>query len=318
MTVLSRAIAAATEGVRVWPRWAVLTLAAIGFVLLWGLPTIIIPLATDQVLYALGARTILDGGQLYRDFWEIKPPLVYLVYTIPFALAGEHMESVRVLDLFNTTLAMGAVFLLTRRLFNERAAVFAAGFYGFTYLTWAHFDGLGEAESFMAAPLALAFFLYRPEDGRRAVWLYAAAAGALLGACFALKSTALLFVLGLPAAELLQRDGASWTAQQAMRRLALAGLGFVVVQAVLALYLGLRGWDLWHRGAVDVLFAWRWQNIFFATEMLARHARKVVQMHGGYGFDAGTVAERAYRDAKAYELLGGENQDLRDEIAGLL
>jgi alkylation response protein AidB-like acyl-CoA dehydrogenase len=56
----------------------------------------------------------------------------------------------------------------------------------------------------------------------------------------------------------------------------------------------------------------------FATEMLARHARKVVQMHGGYGFDAGTVAERAYRDAKAYEILGGANQDLKDEIAGLL
>jgi alkylation response protein AidB-like acyl-CoA dehydrogenase len=56
----------------------------------------------------------------------------------------------------------------------------------------------------------------------------------------------------------------------------------------------------------------------FATDMLARHARKVVQMHGGYGFDAGTLPERVYRDAKAYELLGGANQDLRDEIAGLL
>jgi butyryl-CoA dehydrogenase len=55
-----------------------------------------------------------------------------------------------------------------------------------------------------------------------------------------------------------------------------------------------------------------------ATEMLARHARKVVQIHGGYGFDAGTVPDRAYRDAKAYELLGGSNQDLKDEVAGLL
>ena len=56
----------------------------------------------------------------------------------------------------------------------------------------------------------------------------------------------------------------------------------------------------------------------FATEMLARHARKVVQMHGGYGFDAGTLPERVYRDAKAYELLGGANQDLKDEVARLL
>ncbi|MDP3769247.1 MAG: glycosyltransferase family 39 protein, partial [Dehalococcoidia bacterium] len=132
MTALSRAIAAGTDGARVCPRWLVLTLAGIGFLVLWGLPTIIIPLATDQVLNALGARTILDGGQLYRDYWEIKPPLVFLIYTIPFAIAGEHMEAIRVLDLINTALAMGAVFLLSRRLFNERAAVFAAGFYGFS------------------------------------------------------------------------------------------------------------------------------------------------------------------------------------------
>src|SRR3990172_3222132 len=181
MTVLSRAIAAATDGARVCPRWLLLTLAGIGFLLLWGLPTIIIPLATDQVLFALGARTILDGGQLYQDFWEIKPPLVFFLYTITFAIAGEHMEAIRVLDLINTALAMGAVFLLSRRLFNERAAVFAAGFYGFTYLTWARFDGLAETESFMAVPLALAFFLYRPEDGRRDAWPRALAAGPLPG-----------------------------------------------------------------------------------------------------------------------------------------
>src|SRR3990170_4940802 len=154
MTALSRAIAVAAEGVRAWPRWLVLTLGGIGFLLLWGLPTIIIPLATDQVVFALGARTILDGGQLYHDLWEIKPPLVFLVYAVPFAIAGEHMEAVRVLDLVNTMLAMGAVFALSRRLFNERAALFAACFYGFTYLTWARFDGLAETESFMAAPLA--------------------------------------------------------------------------------------------------------------------------------------------------------------------
>lgn len=241
MTALSRAIAVATEGVRGWPRWLVLTLAGVGFVVLWGLPTIIIPLATDQVLYSLGARTILDGGQLYRDLWEIKPPLVFLIYAIPFALAGEHMEAIRVLDLVNTALAMGAVFLLGCRLFNERAAILGAGFYGFTYLTWARIEGLGEAESFMAAPLALAFFLYRPEDERRGVGPRALAAGLLLGMVFALKATALLFVLGLPAAEWLLRPDGRWTVSGALRRLSLAALGFLLVQGAIASYLAVGG-----------------------------------------------------------------------------
>lgn len=237
MTVLSRAIAAVTEGVSVWPRWLVLALAGVAFVLALGLPTVIIPLATDQVLYSLGARTVLDGGQLYEDLWDIKPPLIYLIYAIPFAIAGEHMEAIRVLDLLNTGLAVGAVFLLTRRFFSERAAVFAAGFYAFTYLAWTAADGLAEAESFMAAPLALAFALYVPDDARRDAGLRALAAGLLLGAAFALKGTALLFVLGLPAGELLLRREGQWSRMGAAGRLALAAGGFLLVQAAVAVYL---------------------------------------------------------------------------------
>ncbi len=240
MTALSRAITAAAMGVRVWPRWLILTLAGIGFVLLWGLPTLIIPMATDQALYALGARTILDGGQLYQDLWEIKPPLVFLLYAIPFALAGEHLEAIRVLDLVNTALAMTAVFLLSRRLFNERAAILAAAFYGFTYLTWARAEGLAEAESFMAAPLALAFFLYQANDQRNA-GPRALAAGLLLGVVFALKATGLLFVLGLPAIELFLRGDDRWSVPGALRRLSLAALGFVLLQAAVVGYLAISG-----------------------------------------------------------------------------
>jgi hypothetical protein len=230
MTAISRALTNAR------PRWLVLALACLAFVLLFGLPTIIVPLDTDQVLYSLGARTILDGGQLYRDLWEIKPPLVFLIYTVPFAIAGEHMEAVRVLDLINTAVAMTAVFLLGRRFFSERAGILAAAFYGFTYLTW-HTPSLADAESFMAAPLVFAFLLYRPEDGRPDAALRAGAAGFLLGLVFALKATALVFLLGLPAAELLLRDRTSWTREGALQRLAIAVGGFLIVQVAVTLYL---------------------------------------------------------------------------------
>lgn len=236
MTSLARAFVTARDGLLAGPRWAVYTAGGVAFVLLFGLPTLIVPLGTDQVLYALGARTILDGGQLYRDLWEIKPPLVFLIYAVPFAIAGEHMEAIRVLDLVNTAVAMAAVFLLGRRFFGERAGILGAAFYGFTYLTW-NTPSLGEAEGFMAAPLALAFLLYRPEDGREDAGWRAAAAGLLLGIVVALKATALLFVFGLPAAELLLRDRARWSREGALMRLALAAGGFLIVQAALALYL---------------------------------------------------------------------------------
>lgn len=241
MTILSRAWAATAEGVRELPRWLVYTLAGGAFLLFWGLPTLIVPLATDQVLFSLGARTILDGGQLYRDYWEIKGPLIFLIYAVPAALVGDHMEAVRVLDLLNTGVAMAAVFLLSRRLFNERVGLIAAALYGFTYLTWARLDGLAETESFMAAPLALAFYFYPARAGGRTVVGGAFAAGLLLGIAFGLKTTAILFVLGLPAMELLWRGESAWSLSGASRRLAIAAAGFVLVQAAWVAYLAVGG-----------------------------------------------------------------------------
>jgi hypothetical protein len=231
MTAILRALTHA------WPRWLVLTVSGVAFLLVLGLPTIIIPFATDQVWFALGTRTILDGGQLYRDFWEHSPPLIYFLYALPFLLAGEHMEAVRVFDLINVGVAMAGVFFLGRRFFGERAGVFAAGLYAFAYLAWTVPADLGERESFMAAPLAFALALYEPDDTRPDAPLRAVLAGLLLSVPFAFKAPALLFVLALPAAELLLRREGSWSTSGAAYRLALAALGFAVLPVALALYM---------------------------------------------------------------------------------
>lgn len=224
-----------------WPRWVVYTAGGAALIVLLGLPTLIIPFATDQVWFALGARTILDGGQLYRDFWDQKPPLIYLLYAVPFGLAGEHMEAVRVFDLINVGLAMAGVLFLGRRFFGERAAIFAAGLYAFAYLAWTAPSDLGETESFMAAPLAFAFALYLPDDARPDAPLRAVTAGLLLSVAFAFKAPALLFLLGLPVAELLLRREGSWSTAGAAGRLALAALGFAILPVALALYMAAGG-----------------------------------------------------------------------------
>src|ERR1700694_5457281 len=136
MTALSRL----ADSVLAWPRWFTVSMAIGAFVVVFGLPTIVIPLGTDEVLFALGARTIIHGHQLYRDFWDIKPPLIYLLYALPLSIAGLHMQAVRVFDLLNTAAAMAGIYLLARRLFGERAGIIAALFYGFTYLAWSPND----------------------------------------------------------------------------------------------------------------------------------------------------------------------------------
>jgi len=237
MATLSGPILAVKESVNAWPRWLRLSLAAIGFVAVLGLPTVIIPFATDHVWFSMGARTILDGDQLYRDFWDQKPPLIYLLYAIPSALGGERMEAVRVFDLLNVAVAMAGVFFLGQRFFGDRAGVFAAGLFAFAYLAWTAPSDLAETESFMAAPLVFAFALYLADDSRPDAPLRAVAAGLLLGVAFAFKAPALLFLLGLPVAEVLLRREGSWSVAGAGKRIALALAGFAVVPAALVLYM---------------------------------------------------------------------------------
>jgi 4-amino-4-deoxy-L-arabinose transferase-like glycosyltransferase len=233
------------------PRYGLAALGIVGICLaivvfggVWSLPSLLTPLSTDEAYYALGGRTVLQGDHLYTDFWDIKPPLVYLIYVIPLALIGDDTVSLRAFLLITSVLATGSVFLMTRRYFGTRAGLIAAFVYGFAYVALADFLALGEAESFMVIPLALAFATYRTRDDEAGNQVAALAAGALLGAVVALKFSAFLLVLGLPLAELLLREKESWSLLGAVKRLALATLGFTLVQALWVGYLMNDG--VWH------------------------------------------------------------------------
>jgi len=224
---------------RSWGRRYWLVSSVFLLVLLLGLPTLIVPLYTDQAIFALAARTVLDGGFPYRDLWDIKPPGTYLPYVLSFLLFGEHMASIRILDLANTFGAMIAVFLLGRRLFSERAGLLAGCLYGVTYLTRAGFDGLGQTESFLVLPVVLAVLLYRPSEDTHSQGR-AILSGLLMGLAFSIKFSACFYVLALPAMELFLGEGPA-RVRSALRRLSLAGMGFWIVLAIFAVYLAAGG-----------------------------------------------------------------------------
>jgi MFS family permease len=207
------------------------------YVLFWGLPTLVTPFSADQYWFALGGRSILAGDQPYSDFADLKGPLIYLLYTVPMAIGGENVESIRLFDLANTLAAMVGVYFLTLRFFESRAALLASAVYGFAYLASVGTDGLAETESFMVAPLTLALALYPVRDDEAGGWLRAGLAGLLLGLAFGLKFSVFPLLLALPAMELILRRPGTWSWRGALQRLAIAAIAFLAVQAAWALYL---------------------------------------------------------------------------------
>ncbi|HEY7136514.1 MAG TPA: hypothetical protein VIB48_15775 [Acidimicrobiia bacterium] len=57
------------------------------------------PFFGDQALFMVGAREIGHGAVLYRDFWDIKQPAIFLYYLLAGAVGGYNEVSVHALEL---------------------------------------------------------------------------------------------------------------------------------------------------------------------------------------------------------------------------
>ena len=70
------------------PRLAFEILAVVVVIGILGWVNLPIPLHGDAALYQLGAKALADGEMLYRDFWDLKQPGIYLFHWLAGSLFG--------------------------------------------------------------------------------------------------------------------------------------------------------------------------------------------------------------------------------------
>lgn len=58
------------------------------FYLFIAIPLLFLPLGFDYSIFVLGGKVIAEGGKLYVDFIDIKPPFVYYLFALLFSLFG--------------------------------------------------------------------------------------------------------------------------------------------------------------------------------------------------------------------------------------
>src|SRR6266487_2788682 len=81
----------------------------------------VIPVDHDEAVYSVVAHGILEGHWPYRDFFDNKPPLVYVWY-LPVA-ATAHIELQRIFGAALAALSVGAMAVIARRWFDHRYLV---------------------------------------------------------------------------------------------------------------------------------------------------------------------------------------------------
>lgn len=86
-----------------------------------------LPLEMDSATYAIIANGILDGGNLYSEYWDIKPPLIFILYAIAQLIAGFGNEHIFILSsVAAIATLLGVYFAAKNGLGGKKTGIIAA------------------------------------------------------------------------------------------------------------------------------------------------------------------------------------------------
>jgi hypothetical protein len=221
-------------------RWVVPLLAV-----LFLLPTLFFPISPDHAIFSFGGKVILDGGVLYRDFVDIKPPLIYDIFAFIRFIFGSSEVSLRVFDLLWQLLALFSIhFVLTRWLHDERVASMSMIVYALSY-TSSNYTSTLQCETLAALPLVWLLYLYGCREKYSRSWLIA---GVLYAGIVHLKYTLGIVVVPLLLTDIFIRKPALRTA---LLRYSIFLAGFLVASTAIYLPLVLNGGWTEYLGVLD-------------------------------------------------------------------
>lgn len=110
----------------------------------------------DEGIYQVIGKVLRSGGLLYRDIWDNKPPLLYLLYAV---FNGE-LFWLKLLSLIFLLLSIIIFYFLAGKLFKKKAAVFlSTGFFTLFFSLPILEGNIANAENFMLLPIILAALL---------------------------------------------------------------------------------------------------------------------------------------------------------------
>jgi 4-amino-4-deoxy-L-arabinose transferase-like glycosyltransferase len=178
-----------------------LQLAVLGLVLLTvvtRLPALLHPQPIDdEAMYSVVANEIIDGGRLYADVVDRKPPLLFWTYAAVFETAGKfNWKALHVVTIVWTLGTMAGLYVIGRRLFDRNTGLIAALLYS-VFQPWGTSKNLAlNGELLMNLPIVWAWAIgFRRSSSPLRLELLAA--GGLLCAGFLLKQPAAIAAVPL-------------------------------------------------------------------------------------------------------------------------
>lgn len=205
----------------------------------------------DQGIYALVARTLLEGGMPYRDAFDFKPPGIFVIYALGRLLSGSGEWGIRLIEVAGLFAMVAAMVAMAGRWWGDRTIGWLAG--ALTALVHAQLEfwHTAQPETFGGMLSIFGVWCVCTPNGRTEreeplpAWRYLVA-GVAFGMTGLLKPPLAGggAVLGLWAAFEAKRGGRPWRA--VLRPVAIVFIGGVLPVALCL------GW-FWAQGALAAL-----------------------------------------------------------------
>ncbi len=168
-------------------RWTRFEWLAVGACVALGALRLWTPFTWDQAMFAMGGERVLDGGLLYRDYWDTKQPGIFWFFAAGMRLFGASEAGPHALEVAWFAAFAAALVALARRFFQHRwgaglAALIVTGFYWAVTEDWHQTQPEGLVAIPMFVSVALALDASRRERGAFPRWLVAGLAAGVIGA----------------------------------------------------------------------------------------------------------------------------------------
>lgn len=164
------------------------------FVLMVRFKLLSVPFERDEGGFAYIAYQMLEGKSLYLDLYEIKPPLLYIIYAFFISLFGHSIEGVHFgLLLFDVAYII-TLFAFAKYFFDKTIAVVAAFAFAILSLSPNLLGFAAHATHFAILPGLIGLFLLIKaiDNKQRRLFLFA---GLACGLAFLVKQQAIHFML---------------------------------------------------------------------------------------------------------------------------
>jgi len=152
------------------------------------------PLERDEGEYAYAGQLMLEGVPPYLAAYNMKFPGVYAAYAVVLALFGQSTRAIHWGLLAANAIAIGLVYVLTKRFFGSFAGVVAAASYAIFSMSRSFLGMAAHATHFVVIPALAGILLLLNAGERQRLWLLFSS-GLCLGLAFLMKQHGAVFPL---------------------------------------------------------------------------------------------------------------------------